>query len=93
VVHRYLPRWLTATWTLLIFTIGMIIVWAVTGSLAPVVLWSVALATLAVLWIVNRPRQNIRIYGPNGQEWMVSAATAERRVRSGWSYEPQASRP
>jgi hypothetical protein len=90
---RFLPHWLTATWALLIFTAGMIIMWATTGSIAPMVLWLIGMFVVVVLWFMNRPKLNVRIYGPSGKEWTVSAATAERRVAHGWSYEPQASRP
>ena len=88
---RFLPR--GSTWALLILTVWMIVMWATTGSIAPMVLWSVGLFVVVLLRLISRPKQNVRIYGPNGREWVVSAATAERRVRDGWSYQPQASRP
>lgn len=91
---RLLPHGPTAVWALVIFTAWMIIMWATTGSIAPMVLWFIGLFVVVLLWLMNRPRQNVRIYGPSGRsEWLVSAATAERRVKKGWSYEPQASRP
>lgn len=89
---RFLPHWGTAIWALLIATAWMMIMWATTGSIVPMVLWFVGLSVVLLLWVLKRPRQNVRIYGPSGQEWLVKAATAERRIKSGWSYEPQAIR-
>jgi hypothetical protein len=90
---RFLPHWRTATWALLIFTAWMILMWATTASAAPIVMWFIGLFVVLGLWLVSGTKLNTRIYGPAGQEWIVSAATAERRVRSGWSYQPAASRP
>jgi hypothetical protein len=90
---RFLPQVPTAVWALLIFTTWMIIMWATTASIAPIVLWFIGLFVVAVLRLMSRPKQNVPIYGPGGREWLVSAATAERRVRRGWSYQPQATRP
>ena len=82
-----------ASWGLPIFTVATIILWATTGSIVPFIVWLIAIALVAVLWLASRPRQNVHIFGPNGQEWIVTAITAERRVRSGWSYQPLAPRP
>ena len=90
---RFLPQGSTAIWALLIFTAWMIIMWATTASIAPIVLWFIGLFVVIVLRFMSRPKQNVRIYGPNGTEWVVSAVTAERRVRHGWSYQPEPSRP
>ena len=87
---RYLPHLPTASWALLIFTAWMIIMWATTASIAPIVLWFIGLCVLLLLRLMNRPKQNVRIYGPGGKKWTVTAALAERRVGQGWSYEPQA---
>jgi hypothetical protein len=92
-MNRFLPKWRTATWALLIFTAWMIIIWATTASMAPIVLWFIGLLVVVALRLMSRPKQNVRIYGPNGREWLVSAMTAERRVRNGWTYQPQAARP
>jgi hypothetical protein len=90
---RFLPRWRVATWALLLLTAWMIILWVTTASFAPMVLWFIGLVGVVALRLLSRPRQNVRIYGPNGREWLVSARIAERRVRNGWSYQPQAPRP
>jgi hypothetical protein len=92
-MDRFLPHWRTATWAVLIFTAWMIIMWATTASIAPLVLWFIGLFVVVVLRLMSRPSQNVPIYGPNGKEWVVTAAMAERRVKTGWSYEPQATRP
>ena len=86
---RFLHQARIATWGLGILTAWMVVMWATTGSLVPMVLWFIGLAVVIVLWLLNRPKQNVHIFGPSGKEWVVSAATAERRVRSGWTYEPQ----
>jgi uncharacterized membrane protein YhaH (DUF805 family) len=90
---RFLPQGSTGIWALLIFTTWMIIMWATTASIAPIVLWFIGLLVVLLLRLISRPKQNVRIYGPNGQEWVVSAMSAARRVRNGWSYQPLASRP
>ena len=91
---RLLPRLSKAFWTLLIITAWMIILWATTASIAPIVLWFGGMFVAILLWLMSRPKQTVRIYGPSGKEWVVSAATAERRVKKGWSsYEPLAPRP
>jgi hypothetical protein len=68
----------------------MIIMWATTGSIAPIVLWFIGLSVVVLLWLLNGPKQNVLIYGPGGKKWTVTAALAERRVGRGWTYEPQA---
>jgi hypothetical protein len=86
---RFLPHWPKATWALLIFTAWMILISATTTTMAPVVLWFVGLSVVVLLWLVSGTKLNVRIYGPGGKEWTVSAATAKRRVGNGWSYQPQ----
>jgi hypothetical protein len=76
----------------LIFTAWMILIWATTASVAPIVLWFIGLFVVLLLPLMSRSKLNVRINGPGGREWTVSAATAERRVRVGWSYAPQAER-
>ena len=90
---RFLPQWKIGTWAFLLFTAWLILMWATTASAAPILMWFIGLFVALGLWLLSGPKLNVRIYGPNGQEWMVSAATAERRVRGGWSYEPQPSQP
>jgi hypothetical protein len=90
---RLLPFWRNATWALLIFTAWMILITVMTASLAPAVLWLIGLFVVVILWLASRSKLNVPIYGPAGRKWIVSAATAERRVRNGWTYQPQATRP
>jgi hypothetical protein len=71
----------------------VIVMWVATASVAPIVLWFIGLAVVLGLWLIRGTQLNVPIYGPAGQRWIVSAATAERRVRSGWSYQPQVTRP
>jgi hypothetical protein len=90
---RFLPQGRTAFWALLIFTAWMIILWATTVSIAPIVMWFIGMVVVILLSLMSGSKHNVRIYGPSGKEWLVSAATAERRVKKGWSYQPLAPRP
>jgi hypothetical protein len=92
-VTRFLPQLSTTSWALLIVTAWMVILWATTASLAPIVMWFIGLFVVVLLRLMSTQKQNVHIYGPNGKDWIVSALAAERRVRNGWSYEPQAPQP
>jgi len=51
-------------------------------------LWFVVAAPMAIAWFVTRPRDNVIVFGPNGQQVMVSEAEARRRVEAGgWTYQ------
>jgi hypothetical protein len=56
-------------------------------------MWFIGLFVVVLLRLMSTQKQNVHIYGPNGKDWIVSALAAERRVRNGWSYEPQAPQP
>lgn len=52
-------------------------------------MWLVVLAPLALVWFATRPKNNVVIYGPLGQQTMVSEKEAAERVaRQGWTYQP-----
>jgi hypothetical protein len=91
---RFLPHWRKATWALLIFTV-LAGVWILANigrgdGVAPIVLSLIGVAVLGPIWFLGRSNLNTAIVGPQGQRWIVSAKTAERRSRSGWSYAPTA---
>jgi len=79
----------------LIFT-ALAAVWLLTsvstgGGVASIVLlYLLGIAVLGMIWLVGRSNLTTAIVGPQGQRWIVSARTAERRTRSGWNYAPTA---
>lgn len=53
-------------------------------------LWLIGFLVLAVIWFMTRPKDNVVVYGPSGQQVTVSEKEAQRRVeRDGWSYQRQ----
>lgn len=92
---RFVPHWRKATWALLIFTalaaIGLLINVGTGGGIAPlIVFYFLGVIVLGLIWLLSRSNLTTAIVGPQGQRWIVSARTAERRNRSGWSYAPTA---
>lgn len=52
------------------------------------VLWLLVLVPLALIWFASRPKDNVTIYGPAGQQVIVSEREARKRVESqGWNYQ------
>jgi len=51
-------------------------------------LWFVVVVPLAVGWLVSRPKENVSVFGPAGQQVMLSEREAKKRVeQQGWSYQ------
>lgn len=51
-------------------------------------LWFVVFAPMAIVWFATRPKENVTVFGPDGQQVSVSSAEAKKRVeRQGWSYQ------
>jgi hypothetical protein len=51
-------------------------------------LWFVVMLPMAAVWFVTRPKENVTVYGPDGQQVMLSEAEANRRVATpGWTYQ------
>jgi len=51
--------------------------------------WFLVLIPLALIWFATRPKENVVVYGPAGQQVTVSEKEARRRVeREGWTYRP-----
>lgn len=43
---------------------------------------------LGLIWLMSRPKDNVVVFGPNGQEVRVSEKEARRRVeKQGWTYQ------
>jgi hypothetical protein len=49
-------------------------------------IWLVGFIILAVAWFMTRPRNNVAVYGPDGQLVMVSESEGRKRVARGWTY-------
>jgi hypothetical protein len=93
---RFAPHWRKATWALAILAalLGAQLVSTVAGSTlsVPSALWFSGFLVLGIVWFASRSNVNAlntQIFGPNGQEWIVSRKTAERRIKSGWTSAPQ----
>ena len=41
-----------------------------------------------IIWLMSRPKENVIVYGPEGQQVTVTEKEAQRRVASGWTYQP-----
>lgn len=51
-------------------------------------LWFVGFVPLAIVWFVSRPKENVTVFGPAGQQVMLSEDEAKRRVEQpGWTYQ------
>ena len=51
--------------------------------------WLIGFITLSIIWFLSRPKQDVAVYGPQGQQLMVSAKEAKHWVEmEGWAYQP-----
>ena len=51
-------------------------------------LWFVVFVPMGIVWFVSRPRENVVVFGPAGQQVMLSEDEARKRVeQQGWSYQ------
>ena len=54
-------------------------------------LWFIGFIILALIWFMSRPKNNVAVFGPQGQQVMVSESEAKKRVeKQGWTYEKAA---
>ena len=52
-------------------------------------IWFIGFIILGLVWLMSRPKDNVLIYGPDGQQVTVSEKEAQRRIkRGGWTYQP-----
>lgn len=49
--------------------------------------WLLGFMILAVVWFMSRPKENVTVYGPEGQQVSVSEKEARRRIEQGWTYQ------
>ena len=51
------------------------------------ILWFIGFIVLALIWFMTRPKNNVIVYGPQGQQVTVTESEARKRVEKlGWSY-------
>lgn len=56
-------------------------------------LWFAGFIVLSIVWFMSRPKHNVVVYGPQGQQVSVSESEAKGRVeKQGWTYTPAAPR-
>ena len=55
-----------------------------------IVIWFIGFIVLGLIWLMSRPKENVVVFGPEGQQVTVSEKEAKRRVSKGWSYQPPA---
>lgn len=56
-------------------------------------IWFLGFVVLGLVWLMSRPKDNVVIYGPEGQQVTVSEKEAKRRTGKGWTYQPPTSPP
>jgi hypothetical protein len=86
-----LPHWRKATWAVVIWAVLFAVSVGVSEVLGDSTLGeSVGYAgwPFLLVWFVSRPKSNTLVFGPQGQQVMVSEREAKRRVeKEGWSYQ------
>lgn len=53
-------------------------------------LWFIVFLPLAIVWFVSRPKESVIVFGPDGQQVIVTKDEARRRVEQGWTYQTPA---
>lgn len=56
------------------------------------VIWFIGFIVLGLIWLMSRPKDNVTIFGPDGQQVAVSEKEARKRVSKGWTYQRDASK-
>ena len=54
-----------------------------------VILWFIGFIVLGLIWLMSRPKDNVLMHGPDGQQVTVSEKEAKRRLSKGWTYQPK----
>lgn len=53
-----------------------------------IMLWFIGFVVLALIWFMSRAKENVAVFGPAGQQVMVSEKEAKKRVeKQGWTYQ------
>lgn len=50
-------------------------------------IWFIGFIVLGLVWLMSRPKDNVIVYGPDGQQVTVSEKEAKKRVSKGWTYQ------
>lgn len=51
-------------------------------------IWFLGFIVLGLIWLMSRPKDNVLVYGPSGQEVRVTEKEARKRVKKqGWTYQ------
>jgi hypothetical protein len=51
-------------------------------------IWFLGFVILSIIWFMSRPKENVLVYGPAGQQVTVSEKEARKRVeKQGWTYQ------
>jgi hypothetical protein len=58
-----------------------------------ITIWFIGFIVLGLIWLMSRPKENVVVFGPEGQQVTVSEKEAKRRVSKGWTYQPPAQPP
>lgn len=53
-----------------------------------IIIWFIGFVVLGLIWLMSRPKENVVVYGPDGQQVTVSEKEAKRRIEKGWTYQP-----
>lgn len=51
-------------------------------------IWFIGFIVLGLIWLMSRPKDNVVVYGPDGQQVNVSEKEAKKRIEKGWTYQP-----
>jgi hypothetical protein len=60
------------------------------GVTVIIIIWFIGFIVLGLIWLMSRPKENVIVYGPEGQQMTVSEKEAKKRVTKGWTYQPPA---
>jgi hypothetical protein len=58
------------------------------GVTVLIIIWFIGFIVLGLIWLMSRPKDNVIVHGPDGQQVTVSEKEAKRRVAKGWTYQP-----
>lgn len=56
-------------------------------------IWFIGFIVLGLIWLMSRPKENVVVFGPEGQQMTVSEKEAKKRVSKGWTYQAPTRQP
>ena len=52
--------------------------------------WFLVMVPMTLIWFATKPKGNVVVFGPSGQQVTLTESEAKRRVETdGWSYQPR----